>query len=277
VLARVISGQKKTAKGEIVNLRESWLPFATQEQRVKGARKGAQIADLGYFLRSKLHPSISGGIGVLTGTDYWGNRQSRIRSALEMFAFLAPLQGVEAGAERGLLKGLQIGMLEFAGIRTTPDLSSFRHLEFEFRGDEFEKKAKSKIRSGARDGQSAIQIKAQAKEELKHEDSLKIIDELIDAEIQKVVHAATDPTPENPGSSASQEKKDNYEEEKKTLARDIEIGKTFLVGQDEKYLRAALRKAMKNQGTTTFRRRHKNKKLTAYGRRTDKLHALITP
>lgn len=123
MMARLISGQKKTGKG-IINLRESWLPFATAEERLEGVPYGqSQWADFGGYLRTKAHPGINAAAGILTGTDFWGNPQHRGLALLGAFSPISPVQAYEALQAKGVGAGVGVGLAEFFGFNTKPDFN----------------------------------------------------------------------------------------------------------------------------------------------------------
>jgi len=161
-LARGITGQKKTGSG-IVNLRDSWLPvnavrkmLGLPPEKQKTFYGQNQWSDLGQYLRTKLHPGLNGAIGLLVGTDFWGNERSRWRLLADSFTPISPGQTVEAGQAKGAVAGVVVGGMEFFGLTTKPDYSDPDVLRSVASSDKvFEESARKRLYSAAAPGASS--------------------------------------------------------------------------------------------------------------------------
>jgi hypothetical protein len=123
-IARLAMGRKWTPKGE-VNLRSSWLPFASEEQRQKEVPyKEGQEEDFWRFVRQKLHPGFNAAWGQIKGEDFYGRRANRLKLLLQGFTPIGPWQTYETAKISGIPTAAAATALEFFGISARPDYES---------------------------------------------------------------------------------------------------------------------------------------------------------
>lgn len=95
LLAKLITGQEKRANGEIVNLRESYLPFASDKQRAQKTPYGSGMADpFLSFMEGKRHPMLSTvwSLPIVSGKKFGGRKQTWFGAAADLATPLTPRQ-----------------------------------------------------------------------------------------------------------------------------------------------------------------------------------------
>jgi len=133
-MARVISGQKVNSAGKVVNLRQSWLPFATDEERKnKVPYREGQVEDAFNFVRTKLHPGLNAIGGGITGQDFQGNETPRLFLLLGAFSPITFGKAYEAYSVTGVAEATAVTLSEFFGVDTRPDYKDVEYKKYQSR------------------------------------------------------------------------------------------------------------------------------------------------
>ena len=121
-IAQQLTGQKKLASGEMVNLRESWLWAASEEQKLQPkSYKDSQWGELLKYARGRAHTGPALIMSILTGENYFGQRRHRGKLAVEAFIPITPWAAYEALTAKGIYAAMMVGTAEFLGANTRGD------------------------------------------------------------------------------------------------------------------------------------------------------------
>jgi hypothetical protein len=146
-LARVIAGTQKTERGTD-NLREKWLPFASEEQKGKEvAYKGGLDQTAMRFLQSKLHPTAGTILSLATAKQFGGRKDQTVAGAAKDASIpLTPRQAWSILMTEDPDAAVVLSSLNFLGFDVKPDYSSPVIMKHEAENDEeFKKKVGSVV------------------------------------------------------------------------------------------------------------------------------------
>jgi len=123
-LARLLSGQQKTAEG-ITNLRGKWLPFATEKERKMPVPFGQGMENvMTRFVRSKAHPIWSTIWTATTGFEFSGERATTAGLAAGAFSPIAMREVWEAYHIEDWDAASILSILIVLGVDIKPDYKS---------------------------------------------------------------------------------------------------------------------------------------------------------
>ena len=106
LLSRIVTGEKKTGSGIIQSLRGENVPF--------GSDTTADV--IGRFMRTKLSPTISAPLNVLSGEDVVGREATLASEAKTLLVPLAFSDIHDAMMEHGVPAGSALGILSIFGM-----------------------------------------------------------------------------------------------------------------------------------------------------------------
>jgi hypothetical protein len=106
LMSRVASGQRKSANGEIVDLRGPDVKYG----------QGGTSAVLGNFLRSKLAPIPGTAIDIVSGENVVGQPETPIGAVTSLFVPLAAQELLDTMRSQGIPKGTAVTMLALLGM-----------------------------------------------------------------------------------------------------------------------------------------------------------------
>jgi hypothetical protein len=143
MVAQLVAGQRKTAGGDIVNLREDYFPFATDAERKKGKRFGDSFADpFLSFMQSKLHPAVSAlwSAPAVSGVKFGGRKQTWLGVLADLWTPLSIQQMVQ-NYEIDDFDAATVGnILNILGSDVKPDYKNPRVMRSQMEPEEYGKR-----------------------------------------------------------------------------------------------------------------------------------------
>jgi hypothetical protein len=141
--AQLVAGQRKTAGGDIVNLREDYLPFADEKQAKKGVKFGDSMADpFLSFMAGKRHPAFSAlwSSPVVSGTKFGGRKQTWLGVLADLWTPLSIQQMVQ-NYEIDDFDAATVGnILNILGSDVKPDYKNPRVMRSQMEPEEYGKR-----------------------------------------------------------------------------------------------------------------------------------------
>jgi len=130
-LARLLSGQMKVGQ-KIVNLRDMYLPFATEEERAEDVTYGGGMSKvISRFLQSKAHPTVGVLLSLFTGKTFSGRDATPARMLVDSLAPLTPEQSFETFSTTDPATATAMTLMEGLGLGVNADYNDYRVMEYQ--------------------------------------------------------------------------------------------------------------------------------------------------
>ncbi len=130
-LARLLSGQMKVGQ-KIVNLRDMYLPFATEEERAEDVTYGGGMSKvISRFLQSKAHPTVGVLLSLFTGKTFSGRDATPARMLVDSLAPLTPEQSIETFSTTDPATATAMTLMEGLGLGVNADYNDYRVMEYQ--------------------------------------------------------------------------------------------------------------------------------------------------